>query len=269
MCPGVEVPASVAARDDALDRHRTGAGDGSVSAESEHEWSWPSFDGEAGPRTREAKSVGLLIRRQKRAVDENATVDEVQPPFPGAFKDAGHCGARLRPLFAGGGQDGGEHLAEGSEEGIAGARGGKTAGGDAAIDGAVFRREGLLPRESAGAGFDGVVLIVRLFLVGVVGILLAFLEGFRAGDLVRSWLLTCGKELLDRSSSHVGVLHEPVRHDVVGMADHAGAGVGCVPYVAVFDYEALAVTDIGDVGKGIVLLGGEGHGEPGQEDGDS
>jgi hypothetical protein len=45
------------------------------------------------------------------------------------------------------------------------------------------------------------------------------------------------------------------------MADHAGAGIGCVPYVAVFDHEALAVTDIRDIGKGIVLLGGEGHGE--------
>jgi hypothetical protein len=53
------------------------------------------------------------------------------------------------------------------------------------------------------------------------------------------------------------------------MADHADAGVGCVPYVAVFDYEALAVTDIGDIGKGIVLLSGEGRGERGQEDGDS
>jgi len=131
------------------------------------------------------------------------------------------------------------------------------------MDGALFGSEGLLPGESPGAGFDGVVLIVRLLHVGVVEILLALLESFRAGDLLWSWLLTCGKELLDSSPSHVGVLHEPVRHEVVGMPDHAGAGIGCVPQVAVFDHEALAGTDVGDIGKGIVLLRGKGHGERG------
>ncbi len=120
-----------------------------------------------------------------------------------------------------------------------------------------------MPRKSTGAGFDGVVLIVRLLHVGVVEILLAPMKGCRAGDLVGSWLLTCGKELLDGSSSHAGVLHEPIRHDMVRMADHAGTGVGCVTYVAVFDHEALAVTDIGDIGKDIVLLGGESRGECG------
>ncbi len=94
---------SVPTRNDANDRHRTGSGDRSVGAESEHQRPWPDIDGEDGPRAREVKSVGLLIGRQKGAVDQNAAVDEVQPPPPCAFIDAGDRRSRLGFLLAGGG----------------------------------------------------------------------------------------------------------------------------------------------------------------------
>ncbi len=52
------------------------------------------------------------------------------------------------------------------------------------------------------------------------------------------------------------------------MADHAGAGVGCVPDVAIFDDEALPVTDIRHIGTGVVLLGNEGGGKGAEQEGD-
>jgi hypothetical protein len=39
------------------------------------------------------------------------------------------------------------------------------------------------------------------------------------------------------------------------MANHAGRGVGEVTHVAVLDEEALAVADVGEAGKEVLLLG--------------
>jgi hypothetical protein len=136
------------------------------------------------------------------------------------------------------------------------------------VDGALLRGRGFASGDDGlSAGFDGVVLIVRLLLVRVIQVLLAFLEGFGACDLVGGWLLTGGKELLDGRSCHGGVLHDAVGQDVVGMTHHAGAGVGCIPHVAVFDDEALPITDIGHVGQGVVLLRIEDAGEGAEQDG--
>jgi len=123
---------------------------------------------------------------------------------------------------------------------------------------------GFLTGRARARAFDGVVLVVGLLDVGVVLILLALLEGFGAGDLIGGGLLAGGKELPDGGAVMLVYCMIPLAMTLVGMADHAGAGVGLVADVAVLDDEALAVADVGDVGERVVLLREESRREEGQ-----
>ena len=121
----------------------------------------------------------------------------------------------------------------------------------------------LLPPPATGCGRGG-HLAVGLRYVCVVDVLLLLLEGLRFGDLLRGGLLAGGEELLQCAAGHVGVLHQSVGQDVVGMADHAGCVVGGVADVAVLDEHALAAADV-DQAWGQVLRDGEGGGEESEQ----
>ena len=114
----------------------------------------------------------------KKTVDENTAVDEVEPPFSGAFKDAGHRGARLRPLFAGRGQNEESILPKAPRRALPVHEEGRR---PEVMQGLMARSTGVsaFAQGEHGRGPRSRRLIVRLFFVGVVGILLAFLESFR------------------------------------------------------------------------------------------
>jgi hypothetical protein len=95
---------------------------------------------------------------------------------------------------------------------------------------------------------SGLELVVRLLDVCVVGVLLPLLERLRGCDLFRRGLRAGGEELLQCSAGHVGVLHQAVGIDVVGMADHAAGVVGEVAHVAVFDEHLLTAANVGEAG---------------------
>jgi hypothetical protein len=89
-------------------------------------------------------------------------------------------------------------------------------------------------------------LLLGFLGVSVVEVLLLLLEGFGGGSLFGGRLLAGGQQFLESSTIHVGIGVHPGRSEVVGMRNHAVAGVGSIADVAVLDVDMLAIADVGD-----------------------
>jgi len=131
---------------------------------------------------------------------------------------------------------------------------------------------GVWPRDSLGGLRPaGVALVVGLWVglgvglrdVGVVDFLLLLFARFGRGKLLRSRLFARREELFQCAAGLIGVGHDAVAGGAIGMAHHAGGGVGEIAYVAAIDEDAFAVAYIGHVQLD-VLRGGadaEQHGD--------
>jgi hypothetical protein len=78
------------------------------------------------------------------------------------------------------------------------------------------------------------------------------LEGLSPLDFFGGRLLAGWKKLFEVAACFIGLLHEAVRKNGVGMADHALGGVREVADVAAIDDEALAIANVGDLGLEIL-----------------
>src|SRR5208282_5344720 len=62
----------------------------SLRCKSEDQRLWPGVYDDESMAILEINRVILLIGREKRAVYKHAAVNEIEPPFPGAFEDSRH-----------------------------------------------------------------------------------------------------------------------------------------------------------------------------------
>ena len=141
---------------------------------------------------------------------------------------------------------------EAARQRVAGARGGRTAGGNAPRQPALLRRQ---RRPTSRALAIAAHLGIRAALVFVLDGLHAARKLLAFGDLCRTGLLAGGQQLLQLATGRVRVSHHAVFH-VIGMADEAVRRVGEIVDVATIDNQALSAANIGDVQQNLLRAGG-------------
>ena len=205
----------VAAGDYAVDGDGTRrSGDGVIGMVGEDKRLGGGVDCEDGAAAFQVEGVGLLIGRQERTINQNTAINKVETPAARALKHACHHWSGRRS-FVGTGQDLTDHLAKGAQERVARASGRKSPGADAtahcAFLGVLGRSRLLLQAGSLGLRTAGVGLVVDLGVglryVGVVDLLLLFLESSGCSKFLRGGLGACREELLQCATGHVRVLH--------------------------------------------------------------
>ena len=97
------------------------------------------------------------------------------------------------------------------------------------------------------SGLDGIVFFIGLLHIGFIKIVLLFVKRFRARDFIGGRLFAGGEKFFQSAAGFVGVLHESIGQDGVGMADHAGGGVRKIANVAIFDEQFFTVANEGDM----------------------
>src|SRR6202008_1175622 len=141
LARGIVQARVIAGCDNAVEGHGAGRSrDGTVGVDIEDEWAGLAVDGNDRSGAAEGERVDFLVGREEGAVDENAAVDEVEPPVTRTDIHAGHyrpCRWLARIWYRG--QHGREHLAEAAQQRIAGAAGRQPARGDAAAHGQLLR----------------------------------------------------------------------------------------------------------------------------------
>ena len=174
----------------------------------------------------------------------------------GTLKDAGHIGSGLRSGCTLRRQNGREHSAEHAKQRIAGAAGRQAARTDAPPHRPLFsilRRSSLVPVRPAGlqqaeAPSSAAPPSARWRYRDPA----ASAGRPWRGKLLCRWLRASRQQLLQRAARDIRVGVETGGSEVIGMRNHAVAGVRRVADVAVFDVDVLAVADIGDA-DGYVL----------------
>ncbi len=164
-------------------------------------------NGESGVAIFQVERVTLLVGREVGAVDKDALVNEVETPIPGALEDARHVGAGLLRFFVGARKDLGDHLGECAQQPVAGAGGDEPARGDAAAHGALFsifwgrNLRWIHTRLIGGSRLRtrSGRLRVGLGYVGVIDLLLLFLECFFLGEFLRGGLCAGGEQFPQRA----------------------------------------------------------------------
>jgi hypothetical protein len=219
------------------------------------------LDGDDGAIVCKGDAVGVLLRVQARAGHENRSFHEFETPVTFALEGTGHlrtCRFLADDIRSHGAENGIGLAEEMFFHSISEACGGRAPRGDAAIHPAGFRIRrrlrrakglGLRPRGRRLHLLLGVSLERGLLIVNFL------LKGLSPLDFFGGRLLAGGKKLFEVAACFIGVLHEAVRKNGVGMADHALGGVREVADVAAIDDEALAIANVGDLWLEVLSTG--------------